>query len=428
MAYLTYLPFYWSRIMPISYSNYLSETEILEAMRAKVDELAEAVNLIEEFLEKNLDEKIREEVRKEVSRLLVSLQAELDAIKDEVSELEQDLDKKYNYLLTLIDGLDGKVDAELADLKEYVDRRDQMLESKMEIADENLKRMVDLLDAKVDAGMARTIRMLADMHRSIIRWVRNYFDRLSKTTIMVTNPFTGMEDILQNVIDAIALQNACTLTADEYAALGLTADAYAALGLTAFEYMFYGIDGKCGKGSGKPLYRDIMYRERTEPVGSAFLLTDGAPPEDNYDLTADQYAKVSQMRTAYEIDRRGRYWLANQGSAVYRDCIHLRADTATADNQGINHLSVLLSPDIDVADGSIPTADLLTDNSVDKMILDVRVEAPNYGQGTWQYTVKGTSLVQGGIAVDLDVWNSAKTGGGSNATLLIDVTALTTTY
>lgn len=428
---ISYFPFFWSRIMPITYSNFLSETEILNAMGEHVNALAKAVNDIEQWLEESMPAEIRRQVQEEIKAAVKSLEEEIAAVRESLEDFKKLEGEWHECFSQRIDAQDEKLAQEISKLTTYVNSLNQILESKIDMAIKNTELLVELIEAKVDGNMSRVIRMIANQHKSIATWVRKYFNELSKNTIMVTSPFTGHEVTLQAALDEVVLMFACTPTTLEYASYQLTADQYAALNLTALQYMLYGIKGKpwlCEDGKSKTLMMDDIFgRSRPDPVSSAYYLTDGSPPADNYGLIAGQYAYISDRVGMYELDRRGRYWLANHGIAVYRDCVHVSCPTITVSHGGVNHLSALLTLDEDIP--GFPKHDLLNEDSVAKMVLEVTVEPVDWSDGLWQYYIKDRTLVDGGIAISIDVFNdTVESVTGAACVLMVDIHGITTTY
>ena len=143
-------------------------------------------------------------------------------INSQISDLINQVNTEFNQLKTDI-------------AKEFTDYRnetDAKFEAQREETDKQFASLTDAVNARLTAFDGR----IADIESKLSDIENNL-----PTLVHVTNPFTGMSDSIQNVINALAdTQRSDALTASAYDALKLTASAYDAKKVTAADYDFHG--------------------------------------------------------------------------------------------------------------------------------------------------------------------------------------------
>lgn len=171
----------------------------------------------------------------------------LDWILTKVREIQTDIDEINAWKETFsaqinsqISDLINQVNTEFNQLKtdiakEFTDYRnetDAKFEAQREETDKQFASLTDAVNARLTAFDGR----IADIESKLSDIENNL-----PTLVHVTNPFTGMSDSIQNVINALAdTQRSDALTASAYDALELTASAYDAKKVTAFNYDYHG--------------------------------------------------------------------------------------------------------------------------------------------------------------------------------------------
>ena len=171
----------------------------------------------------------------------------LDWILSKVKEIQTDIDEINAWKETFsaqinsqISDLINQVNTEFNQLKtdiakEFTDYRnetDAKFEAQREETDKQFASLTDAVNARLTAFDGR----IADIESKLSDIENNL-----PTLVHVTNPFTGMSDSIQNVINALAdTQRSNALTASAYDALKLTASAYDAKNVTASDYDFHG--------------------------------------------------------------------------------------------------------------------------------------------------------------------------------------------
>lgn len=175
--------------LPSSYIQSLSYLEMLswlcnyieKTVIPAINENAEAVKEIQEFLEKYEDQ--YEEVKRMMEELIIS-------INQRFVTIESELESKFNSLTAQVLEL---INNNYIILKNYIDERDAYLENKI--------------------------------------------DHISIDSIELRDPTTGLISNIQVVIDNVFNSfNTDALTASEYDALELTATAYDNYQITAYDY------------------------------------------------------------------------------------------------------------------------------------------------------------------------------------------------
>lgn len=171
----------------------------------------------------------------------------LDWILSKVKELQENIDEINSWKETFsaqinsqISDLINQVNTEFNQLKtdiekEFTDYRtetDAKFDAQREETDRQFASLTDAVNARLTAFDVR----IADIESTLSDIENNL-----PTLVHVTNPFTGMSDSIQNVINALAdTQRSDALTASEYDALAKTAAGYDAYKITAVNYDFNG--------------------------------------------------------------------------------------------------------------------------------------------------------------------------------------------
>lgn len=169
----------------------------------------------------------------------------LDWILSKVKELQENIDEINSWKETFsasinqqIANLITQVNTEFNQLKadiekEFTDYRTET-DAKFEAQREETGRQFASLTDAVNARLTAFDGRIADIESKLSDIENNL-----PTLVHVTNPFTGMSDIIQNVINALAdTQRSDALTASDYDALAKTAAGYDAYKITAVNYDF----------------------------------------------------------------------------------------------------------------------------------------------------------------------------------------------
>lgn len=171
----------------------------------------------------------------------------LDWILTKVREVQTDIDEINAWKETF----SAQINAQISNLISEVNEEFTQLKADIE------KEFTDYrteTDAKFEAQRAETDRQFASLTNSVNTRISAFDGRIADiesklhdiennlpTLVHVTNPFTGMSESIQNVINALAdTQRSDALTASEYDALAKTAAGYDAYKITAVNYDFNG--------------------------------------------------------------------------------------------------------------------------------------------------------------------------------------------
>ena len=153
----------------------------------------------------------------------------LDWILTKVRELQTDIDEINSWKETF----SAQINAQISNLISEVNKEFTKLKADIE------KEFTDYrteTDAAVNARLTAFDGRIADIESKLHDIETNL-----PTLVHVTNPFTGMSDTIQNVINALAdTQRSDALTASAYDALAKTAAGYDAYKITAADYDFNG--------------------------------------------------------------------------------------------------------------------------------------------------------------------------------------------
>lgn len=171
----------------------------------------------------------------------------LDWILSKVKEIQTDIDEinawKETFSASInqqIANLIKQVNTEFNQLKidieneftTYRKETDDKFEAQREETNKQFASLTDAVNARLLAFDGRIADIESKLHD-----IENNLPIL----VHVTNPFTGMSDSIQNVINALAdTQRSDALTASAYDALAKTAAGYDAYRITAVNYDFNG--------------------------------------------------------------------------------------------------------------------------------------------------------------------------------------------
>lgn len=160
----------------------------------------------------------------------------LDWILTKVREHQTDIDEINAWKETFSAQINEEFTQLKADIeKEFTDYRTKT-DAKFEAQRAETNRQFALLTAAVNARLTAFDGRIADIESKLHDIETNL-----PTLVHVTNPFTGMSDTIQNVINALAdTQRSDALTASAYDALAKTAAGYDAYKITAADYDFNG--------------------------------------------------------------------------------------------------------------------------------------------------------------------------------------------
>ena len=171
----------------------------------------------------------------------------LDWILAKVKEIQTDIDEINAWK----DTFSTQINSQISDLINQVNTEFNQL--KTDVAKEFTDYRTET-DAKFEAQRAETDKQFASLTDAVNARLTAFDGRIADiesklhdiennlpTLVHVTNPFTGMKDSIQNVINMLAdTQRSDALTASAYDALMLTASAYDAKKVTAADYDFHG--------------------------------------------------------------------------------------------------------------------------------------------------------------------------------------------
>lgn len=438
--------FFWSKILPISYDNYLSETEILEFMRHRLDQVIIEINKIEQYINDQLEDDIKGVADAEIKEyhentllpLLQELKKELleedGKLREMLTELQDAMEACCLRMDKRIDELDKKVE-QYGQVVANLQKDIEDILTKVAAMVKDLQNQVDFnkswMEKSLKLAESKWLRMLNNQYTVIKEWCRDYFDHLATESLYVVNPVTGKWELLNEVLQSMFEFTTGGLTAYEFRMLGLTCQQFRDLGLTAYEFRVYGIHGVYGTATqAGAKYYDLYGRISDQPLSSVWgVFGHGFDADmDKWDITAEQYRALSDKITEYNLNKWGRYYLSNHGKAVLKDTVHLTADTITVTEFGVQEISGILKLDED--NGLVDTQELLQDISLEHLVHDAKVEVVGWSDGLYSLAINQFTIVDGGIAFNGYVNNGCRQftdTGAVPCTLMIDVTALTST-
>lgn len=330
---IPFLPFHYSRILPIAYDNYLSETERLQMMIEKVNNTVEAVNKIGKQLEEAFD--AIEAVDKQVvanTRSIETLKKQmseaflkLSDYGNELMDLRADIADEIHNRETAIDGvhmelgeLTEKVDEILPQVEEWIDKSSSILE--LSVA-ELRTDLVGEISASEKRTLSEAVRLLGEARREILRQAREAVT----ANLLVRNPVhSGITMPLQQALDFLAVWE-YGLTAREYRILHFTSKEYTDLVLTAFEYKFYKKFALEKEPEEEPLtWFDLTGHKRENTLSSVYTLFPGSQMSGLGILNAHELKELADNVGLRNLQLYGRYYGAFHGAAMVKDLLVLR--------------------------------------------------------------------------------------------------------
>lgn len=161
------------------------------------------------------------------------IQTDIDEINAWKETFSASINQQIANLITQVNTEFNQLETDIA--KEFTDYRnetDAQFEAQRAETNEQFASLTDAVNARLTAFDGRIADIESKLHD---------IENNLPTLVHVTNPFTGMSDSIQNVINALAdTQRTDALTASAYDALNLTASAYDAKNVSAADYDFHG--------------------------------------------------------------------------------------------------------------------------------------------------------------------------------------------
>ena len=161
------------------------------------------------------------------------IQSSIDTINSWKETFSAQINAQISNLISEVNNEFTQLKADIE--KEFTDYRTET-DAKFEAQRAETDKQFASLTAVVNARLTAFDGRIADIESKL-----NDIENNLPTLVHVTNPFTGMSDSIQNVINMLAdTQRSDALTASAYDALELTASAYDAKNVTAADYDYHG--------------------------------------------------------------------------------------------------------------------------------------------------------------------------------------------
>ena len=324
--------FGWQKILPITYENFLSETEILEYIRQKINECATNYNtLIEELpadIQKITDERIKVYIN-ELNSKIDELSKSLDDIGIQILELSRRIDSNEEKTENELKALNEKILLLHNDVLSQFKSFTSEINGKLAVIRNDLINAEVSLTEKMRINYNSLVKLMVIKDNIVIDELTKKIDNIA-FNIQVVNPITNKIDSLQNVLNYIVCYFGNGLTCKEYRDLELTCIQYRLLGISCYDYRIYGIHNKT-----KVLkIRDMNGIENSYPFSSVFSSCGNPPPVDNFNLTVDELNRFFDKYTINEIDMSGQYILSNHFNSYLEHSIKLLSDSFTIESDG----------------------------------------------------------------------------------------------
>lgn len=418
-------------------------------MRRSIEEVVKALNNVGSFLEKDLEKEIYTIVNERLEVEISSVRKDINALENDVEVYKKILDDLAEELKDELDEFKGHMSKEISSLDAKLSERLSLFEKSIQVQIDAIFQKINgiisefnnkvlILDNKIIIEHEEMIRTVNYTWNKLVKYVNKHFDKLSNTLIKVENPVFSYEKemTLQQALNFLAVWM-YGITNKEFNALRLTNEEFNKLGLTNFEFKFFRKHRdywkilsrkEFKKGCDLPI--DLFGRKRKNQVSCipAFLGGMTSSEFNNYGLTVEQFNRVSSNIKLKGLNRWGKYYLANHGTSLLKDVVHLSCDEIVISNAGKSEITGILSLDTDFKNGEIPTAEMLTQDSIEKMVWQPNVEVVDHQHGCYTLSINQFTLVSGGIAFNGYVMNDCTDSNGVPCSIVIHLNALTTTY
>lgn len=347
---ITPICFGWRKVLPITYENFLSETEILEYIREKINECIQNYNTLIAELPADIQQIVDARIKVYVNEL-----------NSKIDELSTSLDETNIHILELsrrIDTNEEKTENELKALNEKIlllhnDVLSQFksftteINEKMAVIRNDLMSVEVSLTEKMRVDYNSLVRLMTIKDKIVVAELTKKIDSIA-FNIQVVNPVTNRIDSLQNVLNYIVSYFGDGLTCEEYRALELTCVQYRLLGITCYDYRIYGIHDRTGVLK----IRDMNGVENAYPFSSVFTSCGNPPPLNNFNLSVDELNRFLDKYTINEIDMTGQYILSNHFNSYLEHSLKLVSDSITVESDGtsVQMVKIPLHLQIDIED------------------------------------------------------------------------------
>lgn len=347
---ITPICFGWRKVLPITYENFLSETEILEYIREKINECIQNYNTLIAELPADIQQIVDARIKVYVNEL-----------NSKIDELSTSLDETNIHILELsrrIDTNEEKTENELKALNEKIlllhnDVLSQFksftteINEKMTVIRNDLISVEVSLSEKMRVDYNSLVRLMIIKDKIVVAELTKKIDNIA-FNIQVVNPVTNRIDSLQNVLNYIVSYFGDGLTCKEYRELELTCIQYRLLGISCYDYRIYGIHDRTDVLK----IRDMNGVENDYPLSSVFTSCGNPPPLNNFNLSVDELNRFLDKYTVNEIDMTGQYILSNHFNSYLEHSLKLVSDSITVESDGtsVQMVKIPLHLQIDIED------------------------------------------------------------------------------
>ena len=324
--------FGWRKVLPITYENFLSETEILEYIRQKINECIQNYNtLIAELptdIQQIVDARIKVYVN-ELNSKIDELSSSLDETNIQILELSRRIDNNEEKTENELKALNEKIlflhNDVLSQFKSFTTEINEQLA----VIRNDLRGVEISLTEKMRVNYNSLVRLMIIKDKIVVAELTEKIDKIA-FNIQVVNPITSRIDSLQNVLNYIVSYFGDGLTCKEYRELELTCIQYRLLGISCYDYRIYGIHDRTDVLK----IRDMNGVENAYPFSSVFTSCGNPPPLSNFNLSVDELNRFLDKYTINEIDMTGQYILSNHFNSYLEHSLKLVSDSFTVESDG----------------------------------------------------------------------------------------------
>lgn len=248
--------FFWcQKVLPLTYDDSLSYLEVLEKVKNKLNETIKQLNNVEADLERlraDIEVIVKEQLDASLEEykqeLLQLINEEFDKIENEFKTYKTEVNYELGLLKTRMTDLENSTEQELNQIRHDLDVTINSMNRRISEFEDLCNQRISALDIKIERlneefeeykdSIEKSFDILKNELVEYIKEAVTHIDRL-----YVKDPFTGLTENIQIVIDELALRinRSYGLTAKQYDSFKLKAVDYDRMKISAIDYDTRGI-------------------------------------------------------------------------------------------------------------------------------------------------------------------------------------------
>lgn len=360
---LSNIPFHWHNILPISYENFLSQTEVLECVKDKINSIIFELNTFENDFNNNVKKISNSVIKKyfneiendfkEVLKSVSELQKEVEASAKSLNDFSTYTSKKINTLENTDEKIYSQIDkinSTINDIFSFVDSLEKKLDNEALNTSTRFTKVYNYIDLKnrvlLSSFMIKLKKMYDDFKKIVID-IPNHIE--------VLNPINNRVEPIEKVLNDIFYWQ-YGLSAEEFRRLGLTCEEFTRLNLTSLEFRLYGIS--LVKKEKMISFFDLHGNVTENPTSSVFDLLGFNEKVDSFELSNEEINAFMAERNTFEMDKYSLLIFSNHFNAKRDRNVAVISDSFTLESNGEATQIFSIPLHIPIDYGELPIDDL----------------------------------------------------------------------